>query len=356
MLTAFLNQPFLNNRVLDFAVSAAILAGLSLAIKVLDLIVLARLQRLAAKTDNTLDNRLIEAADRKGVPLLYLGAVYLSIRHLALTPLTQRIVNVSAAAILTLLAAKLVLALAAHALEAHQRRQGGAASPQNAAYRGILTVLQMTVWGLAALILLDNFGVKVSALVAGLGIGGLAVAFAAQKILGDLFSYFSIFFDRPFEIGDFVTVGEFSGTVEHIGIKSTRIRSLSGEQLVFANTDLTNSRLRNYQRMTRRRVSFRVGVTYDTDVRTAREIPGMVAAIVAAIPGATFERAHLAALGEYSLAYEVVYHVESDEYARYMDIQQQINLAVMEAFAKKGIRFAYPTQTVHVGTGSTPEH
>lgn len=347
-MNEFLNQTFFNNRMLDYAVSLGILAGSAIIIKIADLIVIARMKKLAEKTASRFDDRLITAIDKKVIPLLYLGAVYLSIQNLNVAPMAHKAINIAGGIALTYLAAKFILSLAVHSVEAYWKKRGGADSSQNTAYRGILTILKLVVWVLALVILLDNFGVKVSALVAGLGIGGLALAFAAQKVLGDLFSYFSIFFDRPFEIGDFVIVGEFMGTVEHIGIKSTRIRSLSGEQLIFANTDLTNSRLRNYKRMINRRVVFKIGITYGTPAAKVKEIPAMVAEIIKGISGAIFDRAHFASYGDFSLNFEIVYYVEGGDYLKYMDTQQQINLAIMEAFARKEIEFAYPTQTVYV--------
>lgn len=348
MIREFMELSYFNNNISDYLISLAILTGSVIIIKVVDLIAVHRLKKITARTESQFDDRLVEAVDKKIIPLLYLGAVYLSTKNLMITPLIQKIINVSGAVILTYLAAKFILALSVYSVEAYWKKRGGEDSSQNAAYRGILTILKLVVWGLALIILLDNLGVKVSALVAGLGIGGLAIAFAAQKVLGDLFSYFSIFFDRPFEIGDFMVVGEYMGTVEHIGIKSTRIRSLSGEQLIFANTDLTNSRLRNYKRMINRRVLFRIGVTYGTDPRKVKEIPGIIGGIIKGIPGAIFDRAHFASYGDFSLNFEIVYYVEGGDYLKYMDTQQQINLAIMEAFAKKKIEFAYPTQTVYV--------
>ncbi|MDQ7797936.1 MAG: mechanosensitive ion channel family protein [Candidatus Edwardsbacteria bacterium] len=348
ILNEFLSQTFLNNRVLDYAVSLGILAGSAIIIKIADLIVIARMKKLAEKTANQFDDRLVEAIDKKVIPMLYLGAVYLSIQNLHVVPMAHKAINIAGAIVLTYLAAKLILSLAVYSVETYWKKRGGEDSSQNTAYRGILTVLKLVVWSLALIILLDNFGVKISALVAGLGIGGLALAFAAQKVLGDLFSYFSIFFDRPFEIGDFIIVGEFQGTVEHIGIKSTRVRSLGGEQLIFANTDLTNSRLRNYKRMINRRVVFKIGVTYGTGAKKMKEIPGIIGGIIKNIPCAIFDRAHFASYGDFSLNFEVVYYVEGGDYLKYMDIQQQINLAIMEAFAKKKIEFAYPTQTLFV--------
>lgn len=348
MVRELLELSYFNNKLSDYLVSLAILAGSVTIIKVVDLIVVHRLKKITARTENQFDDRLVQALDKKIVPLLYLGAAYLSTKSLMISPLAQRIINISGAVILTYLAAKFVLALAVYTVEFYWMKKGGGDAPQNAAYRGVLTVLKLLVWGLALILLLDNFGVKISALMAGLGIGGLAIAFAAQKVLGDLFSYFSIFFDRPFEIGDFVVVGEFMGTVEHIGIKSTRIRSLSGEQLIFANTDLTNSRLRNYKRMVNRRVVFKIGVTYGTDAGKVKEIPGIIEKIIRDLPCAIFDRAHFASYGDFSLIFEIVYYVEGGDYLKYMDIQQQINLAIMEAFAKRKIEFAYPTQTVYV--------
>lgn len=347
MYGELLNRIYFGNTVGDYLVSLGTLAGLAVLLKLADLIVVARLKKAAQRTSSTFDDHLVAALDRKVMPLLYLGALYLSLQSLAVSPAVDRAINVLLSLALVFLAVKFLLTVISFALMSYWRRKGGDAPPSNA-FRGMMSIIRLAVWGLAGVLLLDNYGIKISALVAGLGIGGLAVAFAAQKVLGDLFSYFSIFFDRPFEIGDFIVVGEFRGTVEHIGIKSTRVRSISGEQLIFANTDLTNSRLCNYKRMTNRRVVFKVGVTYDTDLKKVKEIPALVEQIIRELPGAVFDRAHFAAFGSYSLDFEIVYFVEGSDYLKYMDIQQSINQAIMEAFAKRKIKFAYPTQTVMV--------
>jgi small-conductance mechanosensitive channel len=347
MLSDILNQSFLGNTVRDYLFSLGTMAGLSVLLKVADLIVVGRMKKAAQKTSNTFDDHLVAALDKKVMPLLYLGALYVSLQNLNRSPAVDHVINVGLSLILVFLAVKFVLTLISFAMMSYWRRKGGEA-PASGAFRGMMSIIRLAVWGLAAVLLLDNYGVKISALVAGLGIGGLAVAFAAQKVLGDLFSYFSIFFDRPFEIGDFIVVGEFTGTVEHIGIKSTRVRSLSGEQLIFANNDLTNSRLRNYKRMTNRRAVFRIGVTYGTPAAKVREIPAMIEKIIRDLPGAIFDRAHFAAYGDYALQFEIVYYVEGGDYLKYMEIQQQINLSIMEAFSREKIEFAYPTQTVYV--------
>ena len=154
-------------------------------------------------------------------------------------------------------------------------------------------IIKIVVWVIAFLLFLDNLDIKITALMAGLGVGGIAVAFAANAILQDLFSFVTIFFDRPFEIGDFINVGDMSGTIEHIGVKTTRVRSLSGEQLVFSNTDLTNSRIRNYKRMETRRVAYSIGVTYGTSGEKLKRIPGMVKQIIDSVDNTNFDRVHL---------------------------------------------------------------
>ncbi|MEE9594372.1 MAG: mechanosensitive ion channel family protein, partial [Candidatus Hydrothermarchaeales archaeon] len=214
--------------------------------------------------------------------------------------------------------------------------------------KAIRPVIKVFIWGFGVIFLLDNLGFEISTVVAGLGIGGIAVALAAQAVLGDLFSYFAIMIDRPFEIGDFIIVGDYLGTVEHVGIKTTRIRSLGGEQLVFSNTDLTNSRVRNYKRMEKRRVLFTMGVTYQTSHEKLKEIPTVIRDIIENISDTVFDRAHFSSYGDFSLVFEVAYYVASGDYKKYMDIQQEINLKIKEEFEKRGIEFAYPTQTVYL--------
>lgn len=214
---------------------------------------------------------------------------------------------------------------------------------------GILRFLaRVAVWVMVVLLTLDNLGIDITALVAGLGIGGIAVALAVQNVLGDLLASLSIALDQPFVIGDFLVVGEHMGTVEYIGIKSTRLRSLSGEQIVMSNADLLAGRLRNYGRMQERRVAFTVGVTYESDRAVLAGLPALLREIIDAETGVRFDRAHFARLGAYSLDFECVYYVLSADYNRYMDAQQSINLRIMERFAALGVEFAYPTSTVRL--------
>ncbi|MCB0323867.1 MAG: mechanosensitive ion channel family protein [Bdellovibrionales bacterium] len=205
---------------------------------------------------------------------------------------------------------------------------------------------KLLVWTIALLLVLDNIGIDITALVAGLGIGGVAVALAVQNVLGDLLSSLSIVLDKPFEVGDFIITNQDMGSVERIGIKTTRVRSISGEQLVFSNSDLLSSRIRNFKRMYERRVVFTIGVVYQTSPDQLKAIPTLIREAVEAQERTRFDRSHFKAFGNFSLDFETVYYVLTPDYLPYMDIQQAINLRLFEAFAERGIEFAYPTQTI----------
>jgi small-conductance mechanosensitive channel len=205
-------------------------------------------------------------------------------------------------------------------------------------------IASVVIWSLVLLLTLDNLGVNITALVAGLGVGGIAVALATQNVLGDLFASLSIALDRPFVVGDFLAVDAFLGAVENIGIKSTRLRSLDGEQIILSNGDLLKSRVRNYGRMVERRVQFSVGVAYATPVAQLEQIPEWIREFVMREKDTRFDRAHFLKHGTSSLEFETVYYVLSADYNRYMDIQQAINLKIHRRFAEEGIAFAVTTQ------------
>ena len=209
-------------------------------------------------------------------------------------------------------------------------------------------LLRALLFGIIALLALENLGFDITALVAGLGIGGIAIALAVQNLLGDLFAAMSIVVDKPFVVGDFVVVGAEMGTIEHIGLKTTRLRSLSGEQIIISNTDMLGARIRNMARMYERRVVFTIGVTYDTPREALARIPTTIRAAVEANERVRFDRSHLARFGDSSLDFETVYYVLTPDYNRYMDVQQAINLALIAKFAEEGIEFAFPTRTLHV--------
>jgi small-conductance mechanosensitive channel len=214
---------------------------------------------------------------------------------------------------------------------------------------GLISFLsKMVIFVLVVLLTLNNFGVNITALIAGLGVGGVAVALALQNILGDLFASLTIVLDKPFFVGDFIIVGEFMGSVEHIGLKTTRIRSLSGEQIIFPNGSLLQSRIRNYKRMRERRVVFSLTVTYDTKAENMRGIPAIVKEIVEKTPRTRFDRCHFLKFGDSALEFEVVYWVLDPDFNLYADIAQSINLGILERFRHDEIEFAFPTRTLYL--------
>ncbi|MHA2055936.1 MAG: mechanosensitive ion channel family protein [Candidatus Hodarchaeales archaeon] len=347
MFQDIFQQTFFHNRILDYLIClSTFLIGI-IIIRIFKSIILNRLKAWAKETATTIDDFLIHIIEKKLLPLLYFGAFYLSLQALTLHPVLDKGINVLGLILLTIVAVRLLLAIIIYGLETYRVKKEKDEA-KKVALKGILTVIKVIVWSLAIIILLDNLGIKISALIAGLGIGGIAIALAAQAILGDLFSYFTIFFDRPFELGDFIITGDYLGTVEYIGIKTTRVRSLGGEQLVFSNTDLTNSRVRNYKKMEKRRVVFKLGVTYQTSLQQLKEIPVIITNIIKSINDTVFDRAHFFSYGDFSLIFEVVYYVIGSDYNKYMDIQQEINFKINEEFEKRGIEFAYPTQTLYL--------
>lgn len=225
----------------------------------------------------------------------------------------------------------------------------GGADPAIAGAMGTFRWLFLLVAYAAILLLaLENFGIDVTALIAGLGVGGIAVALAVQNILGDLFASLTITLDKPFVVGDFIIVGTEMGTIEKVGLKTTRVRSLGGEQLIFGNSDLLSSRIRNYKRMQERRIVFTFGVTYQTTPDQLARVVEHVRAIITDHELARFDRCHFHKFGASSLDFEVVYFTLKPDYNVYMDIQQEINLELMRRLEREGIEFAYPTQTLYL--------
>jgi len=244
------------------------------------------------------------------------------------------------------------MAAVRYAIERRGRRAGAAGGTGgDPAVSGsidiIVFIAGLTIWTMALLLALDNLGVQIRPLLTGLGIGGVAVALAVQSVLGDVLASMSIALDKPFGIGDSLTLDDIQGTVEHIGVKSTRLRSVSGEQIILSNADVLKSRVRNFGRMRERRSAFRLNVTYDTPPDKLRVIPPAVRAVIEAQPNTRFDRCHFLAFGEWALQFEVVYFVTVSDYKTYADLQQTINLAILERFTALGVEIAFATHSLH---------
>lgn len=346
-MQSLLEHSIFGNSIYSYLSSLAIfIAGIA-GVYVFKRYILARLKKWAESTTTKIDDLLVQSLQKSLVPILYFGSLYVALHSLVLSPKFERVIDVAAIIVVTLLIVRSITTAVSFGLHSYLREESGSESGERQ-LKGVGNLANFLIWALAVVFILDNLGVRVSAVVAGLGIGGVAVALAAQAVLGDLFSYFVIFFDKPFVIGDFIVVGDKMGTVEYVGIKTTRIRSLSGEQLVFSNTDLTNSRVHNFKKMEKRRVVFKLGVVYQTPMEKLKAIPSIVKDIIVAQEDTTFDRGHFAAYGDFSLNFEFVYFVTGADYNKYMDIQQAINLAIFEVFEREGIAFAYPSQTVFV--------
>jgi small-conductance mechanosensitive channel len=347
VMQELLGYKVLGNTVSDFLLALGMFLGGLVFIYAFKRMILYRLKKWAEATESLLDDLLVSALQKSVIPILYFGILFVSLHALALSQRFEKFLEISAIVLVTFYVVKAIISVANFGLQSYIRSSADSLGEEKH-LKGISGLIKFAIWVLALVFLLDNLGVKISAVVAGLGIGGIAVALAAQAVLGDLFSYFVIFFDKPFEIGDFIVVGDKMGVVEYVGIKTTRIRALGGEQLVFSNTDLTNSRVHNFKKMEKRRVVFKLGLIYQTPAQKLRIVPALVKDIIVSQEGAVYDRGHFASYGDFSLNFEFVYFVTGADYVTYMDIQQSINLSVFEAFEKEGIEFAYPTQTLFV--------
>lgn len=338
----FLQQQVMGNAVYDYLLAVCIFFTIFLGLGVLDWFIETRLKKFSFFSSLKSANFFVTRLKDTVFPVLYATVLYFSISQLRMSPAFLSGLHTLWIIYASIQLTRFLLAIVIFSLEQVWlvRRQDKA---QHSVLQSILSLVKVIIWGVVVVFILDNLGFNVSAVVAGLGIGGIAMALAAQTILGDLFNYFVIFFDRPFEEGDFIIFDDFMGEIENIGIKSTRIRALDGEQIVISNSNLTNARIRNYKRMSQRRVLFKIGIVYETSLDKVKKVPAIIAGIIQAIKNIKLDRVHFHRLGDFSLNYEVVYYVLGPDYNTYMDIQQQINLAILEAFQKEGIEFAYPT-------------
>lgn len=346
-MEAFLNKSFFGNTIEQYLIALGIFLAAILVITIFKKVILGRLKKWSEKTITSFDDFLITELERSVMPVIYIWSFLFSLKYLYVIDKIEKVINIISIAITAIVIIKIIVSVFKYIFSVYLTKREYAPERRKQ-LNGIVFIASFLIWTIGILFLLDNLGFKISTVIAGLGVGGIAIALAAQAVLGDLFSYFVIFFDRPFEIGDYIVVGDKNGNVEYIGIKTTKVRALSGEIMVFRNTDLTDSRIHNFKKMQRRRILFKLGVVYQTKAETLREIPNIVKKIIDDQESATFDRGHFSSYGDFSLNFDFVYYVESSEYIKYMDIQQSINLTIYEEFEKRGIEFAYPTQTVFV--------
>jgi small-conductance mechanosensitive channel len=345
-LSALLSLPIFRNSFADWLLAAALAIGIMSTLLVLRRLARRHHQRLLKTERVEIIEVPLEVLARTTLLFFIAVALFTGLNTLDMSQRTRLVLN-SAITIALFLQAGLWAAAGTTAWLGRKQRSAMTTDRAIAGSLGIIAfIAKGVIWAMVILLILDNLGVNITALVAGLGIGGIAVALAVQNILGDLFASLSITFDKPFFVGDFLIIDDFMGSVEHIGIKSTRLRSLSGEQIIMSNADLLKSRVRNYGRMNERRVVFATTVTYETPAAKLEQIPSIVRSVVEAQEGVRFDRSHFSKHAAASLDFETVYYVLSADYNRYMDIQQAINLRIHREFERLGVEFAYPTQRI----------
>src|SRR5690606_29951274 len=325
-----LEAVYWDNTVRDYLVAGGVAVGIVLAVRIAVLVILKRVQRLAARTETSLDDTIIRVLSATRMILALVVALYAGSLFL-IVPAEAAGTFQIAAVIAVLL--QIGVWTSAGLTAAVERLREKKAAAGDTSGMGVLAMIglfgRVVAWAIVVLLVLDNLGVDITALVAGLGIGGIAIALAVQSVLQDVLASVSIMLDKPFEVGDTVHVGDMIGTVENIGIKTTRLRALSGEQLVLSNNDLLGSRIRNYKRMRDRRVVLVVGVTYQTPIATLEKLADQLRALVEKEKAVRFDRAHLRSFGASSLEFEVVYYITTADYGVFMDTQQRVNLDIL---------------------------
>ena len=337
---------------LPYAESVIIFIGLIILFRFMQFAVIARLKTLSARTATDIDDIAISAINRIRMWVYVLVALYIAIQPSELSEEVDTVTTFIFLFVLVWQIIEVAVTFADYAAKRFLEKDmdgDGVVDPNAATASHMVTLLvRIVLWSLGFLFVLSNLGIEVTSLIAGLGIGGIAVAFALQGILSDLFSSFSIYFDKPFRIGDFIVVGEHMGTVEKIGIKTTRLKALQGEELVISNAELTSTRVQNFKKMQERRIVFQFGITYETSKEKVQAVPGLVEQIFNVCDGIRLDRAHFTSFGDSALIFEVVYYVESPDYNIYMDLQQKLNFELHDKLTEAGIQFAYPTQTLYV--------
>jgi len=336
------------NETMDFALALAIAVGVWIVLAIAKHAGARAIAHVARRRDARWGGVLAEVVRATSLFLLLPVTIYAGASVLDMPVRLERFLGHATVVALLLQAGlwvhRFVGRWAEHKLEFSRQRE-----PEGATALALLAfAARVAIWSLVLLLALDQLNFDITALVAGLGIGGVAVALAMQSILGDLFASLSIVLDKPFVVGDFIVVDDLRGVVERVGIKTTRVRSLDGELLVFANGDLLKSRIRNFQRMQERRVLFTLGVTYQTPLEKLKQVPQWLREAVAAQPHTRFDRAHFKEYGDSALVFEVVYYILDRDYNLFMDVQQGLNLAIFERFAREGVDFAYPTRTLYL--------
>ncbi|MBU1359496.1 MAG: mechanosensitive ion channel family protein [Gammaproteobacteria bacterium] len=347
----FDNLTFLGVSLTNIGLAVAVSLGSYLIISVVLRFAIGRMRKITARTANHFDDSLVEVIAATNRIFLVLASVLIGVSMLDLSDRwNSRVSHLWFIALAMQLGVWLTRAITV-GLKRYQELHSTAGMTQVSASATLLSwSLRTLLWATVLLAVLSNLGVNITAFVASLGVGGIAIALAVQNVLGDLFASLSIAVDKPFEVGDFIAFDSNLGSVQYIGLKTTRIRSLSGEQIIVGNTDLLKQVVKNYKRMAERRIVFKFGITYDATPEQAEAVPGIVKRLIGERDKLRLDRAHFQGFGDSSLDFEVVYYVKDPDFGLYMDEQQRLNLQLMRELSAIGVDFAFPTRTVHIAT------
>lgn len=350
IMKAIAGYSIVGNSLLKIAICISVIAVGIISVAAFMHAVKKKSSRLAEEETTSFFYKLLHI-QKYSAPLLYVIIIYLSLVNiLTLPPVIGKKIYIVFVIALTIFGLRLFSNIIRDSLKRYLRRKENEKSDEEIerSIQGISTFINIFIWLIGFIFVIDNIGFNISAIVTGLGIGGVTLALASQAIFRDLFNYFVIFFDQPFKIGDFIVIEDKMGTIEKIGIKTTRIKSLNGEELILSNTDLTNSRIHNYKKMEHRRVVLTIGVVYQTSPRQVDAIPGLIREIIEATEGVAFDRAHFKEFGDSGLVFEAVYYVAGSDYNYFMDKQHHINLQILKKLNALKIQFAYPTRTLYL--------
>jgi small-conductance mechanosensitive channel len=343
-----LQVEFLGNTAYEWLIAVVIFFIAIAVLKIFQLFIIGRLKALSKKTKTEVDDIIINAIHAIHWPFYVIAALYFSLKYLAVSEAVDRWAGIIIIIGVIYYAVRVAQEFVDIGAKRIIKKKMEADETDTQIVEVLSTVVKFLLWIVAILMLLSNLGFNINSLIAGLGIGGLAVALALQNVLSDLFSAVSIYFDKPFKVGEFIIIGDHMGIVKKIGVKTTRIQTLQGEELIVSNNELTSIRVQNFGRMERRRIVFSVGVTYDTPHAKLEKIPNIIKEVIEKHKITEVDRIHFKEFGDSSLNYEIVYYVNAPEYPTYMDTQQAINLDIVEAFEKDKIEIAFPTRTVYV--------
>lgn len=341
------------NTAYDYLLSVGIFLASLLVLKIFEKIIASRFKKVSSATENEFDDTIAAVVNDIGSLFYLVTAFFLATQWIEINQLIHKIINIIFAVVAAREGINTISRLIKYGANKYLEKVKETESDLDVEHATTIVGLMrksvvVILWLVVATFILSNFGINVASLITGLGVGGIAIGFALQNILGDIFSSISIFLDKPFQVGDRVQIGEDIGTVKKIGIKSTRIETLRGEELIISNKELTSTRVQNYTDMDKIRDRISIGVSYFTSQENLKEIPDMIQTIVENEEEVIFDRCNLNSYGDFSIDFKVVYFVDTDNFVEFDRKKEQLYLSIYDKFKEKGIEFPFPTQTVHL--------